>query len=143
MNRNSSVVRWTGRTVLALALAVGGLVVAPGAAFADWAYNATSATSSKGGYASAYYTGAGGYYNELTVCDLGSADGLRARVEFWYGSSGQGVNIEASGGSGSCVTRDYPLNRNTRFYMRACLRNGSVSGSLPTHCGPVTQGIVP
>ncbi|GIF50397.1 hypothetical protein DFJ67_5728 [Asanoa ferruginea] len=143
MNRNSSAVRWTGRTVLALAVAVGGLAVAPGAAFADWAYNATSAKSPKGGYASAYYTGAGAYYPEITVCDLGPADGLRARVEFWYGTSGQGVNIEAAGGSGSCVTRDYPIPRDTRFTMRACLRDGSVSGSLPKYCGPLTQGVVP
>lgn len=43
MNRNRSVVRWTGRTLLALALAVGGLVVAPGAAFAvDFSYSARS-----------------------------------------------------------------------------------------------------
>ncbi|SNT65122.1 hypothetical protein SAMN05421812_12052 [Asanoa hainanensis] len=141
MKGNRSVVRWTGRTLLALALAAGGLVVAPGAAFADWAYNATSTKSSKGGYASAYYTGVGNYYPELTVCDLGPADGLRARVEFWYG--GQGINLEATGGSGSCVTVDYPLSRGTHFTMKACLRNGSVPNSQPTNCGTLRQGVVP
>jgi hypothetical protein len=106
----------------------------------DWAFNAESAYSAKGGYGSAWFTGAPGYYPEFTICDLGPGDGLRARGEIWW-KSGQ-LNLEAAGGSGSCVMDDYPIPRGQWFSMRACLRNGS-AGTGPQLCGPVYQGVEP
>ncbi|GAA1865714.1 hypothetical protein [Asanoa iriomotensis] len=142
MNRNRSVARWAGRTLLALALAVGGLVVAPGAAFAiDFNFSARSLNSAKGGYGTAYFAKIGTYNATFTVCDNGPGDSRRARGEIWW-ASGQ-LNLEASSGSGTCVQRDYPIPSGQWFSMRACLRNGSVSGSLPESCGTLTQGRVP